>query len=390
MEQLDLRHQQVVIRVDLNVPMKNGKILNDARIQAILPTLQLALKQQAAIILLSHLGQPKEGEEDPALSLKPIAQHLQQIFKHPVRFEKHWLNGIAIQPGEIVLCENVRFNQGEAKADPLLAKQMASLGDVFVMDAFAVAHRAQASTVGITQYAKKVAAGPLLMSELNALKHVFENPRRPLLAVVGGAKVSSKLLVLESLILQVNTLILGGGIANTFIAAQGGRVGQSLYEPDLIAKAKELIDLAEKQKVDLVIPEEVVVSTQLSDSAAAYVRSTAMILPQEKILDVGPQTIKRCQALIKAAGTIIWNGPLGVFEYAPFAEGTKALAQAIANASAFSLAGGGETLAAIDKFSVKDKISYLSTGGGAFLECLEGKTLPVVAALEARAYTLRE
>lgn len=385
MEQLDLRQQRVIIRVDLNVPMENGRILHDARIQAILPTIQLVLKKGAGIILLSHLGQPKEGFDDPRFSLKPIAERLQQLLKQPVRFEKNWLTGVTIKPGEIVLCENVRFNRGESENDPVLAKQMANLGDLFVMDAFAVAHRAQASTVGIAQYAKYIAAGPLLISELNALKHALENPKHPVVAIVGGAKVSSKLWVLKSLLTQVDTLIVGGGIANTFIAALNGKMGQSLYEPDLVPMAKELMVLAEKRNINLIIPVDVVVATELFDNAISYIRSIDGVLPQEKILDVGPKTLKRCQDFLKEAATIIWNGPLGVFETKPFAKGTEILSQAIAASSAFSIAGGGETLAAIDKFGVKDKISYISTGGGAFLECLEGKTLPAVAVLEERS-----
>lgn len=407
MEKLDLANKRVLIRADLNVPMEEGKISNDSRLRAALPTLQLALDQKARIILISHLGRPKEGSYDPAFSLKPVAVRLSQLLGAEVRFEQDWLNGLEVAPGEIVLCENVRFNIGEEDNDPTLAKKMASLCDVFIMDAFGTAHRAQASTVGVAQYAPSAAAGLLLTKELNALGKIFSNPKHPIVAIVGGAKVSTKLLILKSLLQRVDTLIVGGGIANTFIKALGYSVGNSLFEPDFIPDALKLLEDAKQQGKTIVIPKDVVVentsnllgsdptklnqvSKKGSDPNQApnnqiNIKQLSDITNDDKILDVGPQSSELYAAILKKANTIIWNGPVGVFEREDFAKGTQALAEAIAESPAFSVAGGGETIAAIDKFKVADSISYISTGGAAFLEFLEGKTLPAVAVLEARA-----
>lgn len=384
MKDIDLTDKAVIIRVDLNCPMENGEISNDAKIRAILPTLALAKRCMARVLLLSHLGRPKEGEYDPNYSLKPIAKRLSELLKQPVRLSKRWLEGIPIMSGEIVLGENVRFNVGEEANDEALSRKMASLCDVFIMDAFASAHRAHASTVGIAKYAPIAAAGPLLTAELHALSVVMKQAQHPLVAIVGGAKVSSKLSVLKSLLDVVDVLIVGGGIANTFIAALGHPVGSSLYEPELIAKAKELQEYAKQRKVNLIIPEDVVLATENTNNAKTRISNCDDIQTDEKILDVGPKTTAKYADILKNAGTILWNGPVGVFEIPAFEAGTKALSMAIADSKAFSVAGGGETLAAIDKYDIKDKISYVSTGGGAFLEYLEGKILPAVAILEAR------
>lgn len=392
MQDINLDNKRVVIRVDLNVPIKDGKIQDDTRIKAILPTLKMALEKNARIILLSHLGQPKlkpdpkSSEASEAFSLKPVARRLEELMQYPIRFEKNYLLGVELAPKEIVLCENVRFNPGEMENDAGLAKQLAALGDVFIMDAFATAHRAQASTVGIAEYAPIAAAGLLLSKELAALKEALENPKRPLIAIVAGAKVSSKLPVLKSLMHLVDVLILGGGIANTFIAAEGHDVGASLYEPELIPASKQLMEEAEKNKVKLLIPSDVVLATEFSETAHTRIANVDEIQPSEKIADIGPKTLKEYESYLKSAGTILWNGPIGIFELSPFAQGTEKLAKAIADSSAFSIAGGGETLAAIDKFQVGDKISYISTGGGAFLEYIEGKTLPAVAALQKASH----
>lgn len=383
--QLDLNQKRVLMRVDLNVPMQDGKILNDARIKAILPTLRFLVKANARIMLLSHLGRPEEGVYDKTLSLKPIAVRLSELIQQPVRFVKDWLNGVEVNPGEIVLCENVRFNTGEKANDSTLSKKMATLCDVFVMDAFATAHRAEASTVGIAQYAPIAVAGPLLIAELTALQKALQDPKRPLVAIIGGSKVSDKSLLLDALLNKVDVLIVGGGIANTFIAAQGFSVGGSLLEKTFIVKAEELLSRAKKQNVQLIIPIDAIVAKEISDTSETRISDLTDIADNEKIFDVGPKTSQLISNIIQDAGTIVWNGPLGVFEMSPFEMGTKQLAEAITNAPAFSLAGGGETIAAIDKYGVSQKISYSSTGGGAFLEYLEGKTLPAVAILEARA-----
>ena len=363
MKDISLENQRVLIRVDLNVPIKEGVILDDTRIRAIIPTLEFAVKSKAKVILLSHLGRPIEGEYNAKFSLLPVAQQLSKLLKRPVDFKTDWIGGISVTPGEIVLCENVRFNVGEEANDPVLAQKMANLCDVFVMDAFATAHRAQASTVGLAQFAPKAVAGPLLMAELKALKQALETAQKPRIAIVSGAKVSDKLKMLKNLMKKVDVLMLGGGIANTFLAAQGKFIGKSLFEPDLLEEAKALLKFAETKGVQIELP----IDTVISD---------------EKILDIGPKTIERYSAIIQQASTILWNGPLGVFEVEAFSRGTESIAKAIAASKAFSIAGGGETIMALEKYGVREKISYVSTGGGAFLAYLEGEILPAVTALE--------
>lgn len=385
MENLDLDLKRVLIRQDLNVPVSNGRVTSDARIRASLPTVELALEKGAAVMLMSHLGRPVEGEADPQFSMRPVAERMSELLERPVRLETDWLDGIEIGPGEVVLCENVRFNAGEKKNDEALARRYAALCDVFVMDAFGTAHRAQASTEGVTRFAPVAAAGLLLTSELDALARGLEHPERPMLAVVGGSKVSTKLTVLETLLDKVDELIVGGGIANTFIAASGHDVGKSLYEPDLIHDAQRLIQMAHERGGSIPIPKDVVVATAFDEKAEAHVRKVEDVREDEMILDIGPLTAIEYSEIIAGAGTIIWNGPVGVFEFKNFAAGTLALAEAIARSSAYSIAGGGDTLAAIDQFGIREDVSYISTGGGAFLEFVEGKTLPAVAALEAAA-----
>ena len=384
MDEVDLNGKRVMIREDFNVPLDAGRVTSDARLKAALPTIRMALESGAAIILLSHLGRPVEGQYDEQFSLAPVAQHLSNLLSHPVRFQKDWLSGIEIQPGEIVMCDNVRFNAGEKSNNEELAQAMASLCDIFVMDAFGTAHRAQASTEGVIRYASIACAGPLLSRELYELETALKQPTRPLLAIVGGSKVSTKLTVLETLMNKVDQLIVGGGIANTFIAASGYEVGQSLYEPDLIQEAQRLIRMAHQKGGEIPIPKDVVVATSFSKDADAYVRSVNEVQPNELILDIGPLTAVDYAGMIQTAGTVIWNGPVGVFEFEQFAAGTRAIADAIEISKAFSIAGGGDTLAAIDQFDVKAGVSYISTGGGAFLEYVEGKSLPAVAALEGR------
>ncbi len=384
--ELELNQKRVLIRADLNVPMKDGKIINDARLKAIIPTLQFALNANACIILLSHLGRPTEGVYTEALSLKPIAERLSTLLNQPVRFVKDWLNGVIAEPGEIILCENVRFNKGEKANDVILAKKMAALCDIFVMDAFATAHRAEASTTGIAAYASIAVAGPLLMRELTALKKALQEPKRPLVAVIGGSKVSDKCLLLESLLDKVDVLIIGGGLANTFIAAQGYSVGSSLLEPTFIPEASALLTRAKNKRIQLLIPVDAMVATTISETAKTRISDLSDIAIDEKILDIGPKTSQLIDTIIQQAGTVVWNGPLGVFEMPPFEIGTQRLANVLAHAAAFSLAGGGETVAAIEKYGVSQEISYISTGGGAFLEYLEGKMLPAVAVLGG--YTL--
>ena len=375
--------QRVMIRLDLNVPLKNGKVASDTRILATLPTIRQALEQNAAVILLSHLGRPAEGEYDEQFSLRPVAIHLGELLDMPVRLVTDWLDGIDVAPGEVVLCENVRFNVGEKANAESLSRQMADLCDFFVMDAFGTAHRAQASTHGVAQFAPVACAGPLLVSELEALHKAMAEPARPVVAIVGGSKVSTKLTVLDSLSGSVDQLIVGGGIANTFIAAEGHEVGQSLYEPDLIDEAKRL--MASSGGASIPIPEDVVVAIEVSESAPSQIRPVADVEGDELILDIGPQTAEHYAGLLAAAGTIVWNGPVGVFEIDQFGAGTERVAHAVADSDAFSIAGGGDTLAALEKYGVKERISYVSTGGGAFLEFLEGRTLPAVAILEQRA-----
>lgn len=381
MSELNLAGQRVLIRQDLNVPIKDGKVTSDARIRASLPTIRTALEQNARIMLMSHLGRPTEGEPNDDESLAPVANHLGELLGMTVRLERDYLEqDPEVQEGEVVLLENVRFNKGEKKDDEALAKKYASLCDVYVMDAFGTAHRAQASTHGVARFAPDACAGPLLSSELEALEKALSNPKRPMVAIVGGSKVSTKLDVLNALSEKCDQLIVGGGIANTFIAAAGYNVGKSLYEADLVDQAKALMD-----KVNVPLPIDVVVATEFSDKAEAVTRNVDEVRDDEMILDVGPQTAQTYADALREAGTILWNGPAGVFEIEQFSAGTKAMAHAIADSNGFSIAGGGDTLAAIDQFGVTDRISYISTGGGAFLEYVEGKTLPAVSALRDAA-----
>ncbi|MGH8179616.1 MAG: phosphoglycerate kinase [Steroidobacteraceae bacterium] len=385
MADMDLRGKRVLIREDLNVPVQDGVITSDARIRASLPTFRYALDQHAKVFILSHLGRPEEGKPDEALSLKPVAGRLSELLGKSVPLRRDWLDGVDCEAGTAVLCENVRFNKGEKKDDAALARRMADLCDVFVMDAFGTAHRAEASTHGVVRFAKSACAGPLLVGELEALERALEKPARPLVAIVAGSKVSTKLTVLEALLAKVDKLIVGGGIANTFLAATGIGVGKSLCEVDLLDVARRLMEQARARGAEIPLPTDVVVAKELAATAHADVRSIHEVRPEERILDIGPDTADRLSDLLQSAGTIIWNGPVGVFEFEQFGEGTRAIAQAIARSKAFSLAGGGDTLAAIEKYGVEDGISYISTGGGAFLEFVEGKTLPAVAALEERA-----
>lgn len=384
MTELDLTGKRVLIREDMNVPIKDGKISDDTRIRASMPTIKHALDAGAKVMLLSHLGRPKGGP-DPKFSLKPVADYLSELLEKPVRLEENWLEGVQLEAGEVVVCENVRFNEGETKNDEELSKKMAALCDVYVMDAFGSAHRAHASTHGVAKYAPTACAGPLLAGELKALGKALDNPARPMVAIVGGAKVSGKLEVLDALSKKVDQLIVGGGIANTFIAAEGHKVGKSLYEEDLVAEAKRLSEAAKAKGGEIPVPTDVVVGKEFSESAAATQKKVSEVADDDMIFDVGPETAARYVDILKKAGTIVWNGPAGVFEFDQFGEGTKAMGMAIAEASAFSIAGGGDTVAAVGKYDISDKVSYISTGGGAFLEFLEGKKLPAVAILEERA-----
>ncbi|WP_006787540.1 phosphoglycerate kinase [Thiorhodospira sibirica] len=384
---LDLKDQRVLIREDLNVPVKDGQVTSDARIRASLPTIQHALQAGAKVMLMSHLGRPKEGVFSPEDSLAPVAAHLGQLLGQPVRLVADYLNGVDMAAGEVVLLENVRFNPGEGKNDDALSRQYAALCDIYVMDAFGTAHRAQASTHGVAKFATIACAGPLLAAELEALGKALDNPKRPLVAIVGGSKVSTKLTVLESLSKVVDQLIVGGGIANTFIAAQGHPVGKSLCEHDLIPEAKRLMEAAQAKDGVIPVPVDVRVGSEFSASTPATTKTVSEVSAEDMIFDVGPQTEATYAQLLQKAGTIVWNGPVGVFEFAQFASGTQALGEAIAASEAFSIAGGGDTLAAIDQYGLAERISYISTGGGAFLEFLEGKKLPAVAILEERAKT---
>lgn len=379
MQSFDLSGKRVLIRQDLNVPVKDGKVTSDARLLASLPTIKIALEKGARLLLMSHLGRPAEGEYDESLSLAPVAARLAELLGRPVPLVKDWLGGVDVKPGELALCENVRFNKGEKKNEDGLAQRMAALCDIFVMDAFGTAHRAEASTHGVAKFAPIACAGPLLAAELNALGKALEHPERPLLAIVGGSKVSSKLTVLDSLVSVVDQLIVGGGIANTFLVAKGFNVGKSLYEPELVDAAKRLLT-----QIDIPLPTDVVVAKEFSEQAVATIKAVDQVADDEMILDIGPQTSRHFSQLLLAAKTIVWNGPVGVFEIEQFSAGTKALSLAIAESSAFSIAGGGDTLAAVDKYEIADKVSYISTGGGAFLEFLEGKELPAVAILKQR------
>ena len=385
MADLDLAGSRVLIREDLNVPLKDGEVASDARIRAALPTLRQAAQTGARVMVMSHLGRPKEGTPDPAFSLAPVARRLGELLGREVRLVEDWLDGLDVPPGEIVLCENVRFLEGEKADDEALARRMAALCDVYVMDAFGTAHRAQASTHGVARHAPIACAGPLLCAELDALGKALARPERPLVAIVGGSKVSTKLGVLEALSNRVDQLIVGGGIANTFIAAEGHEVGTSLHEPDLVGQAARIRDAVRGRGGDIPLPTDVVVAERPTDAAVSTVKTVSDVGEGEMILDIGPKTTRAYEEAIGSAGTVVWNGPVGVFECEPFAAGTRELAHAIARSRAFSIAGGGDTLAAIDAFGVSGQVSYVSTGGGAFLEFLEGQTLPAIAALEARA-----
>jgi phosphoglycerate kinase len=382
---LDLRDKRVLIREDLNVPIQNGAVSSDARIRAALPTIQAALRAHARVIVMSHLGRPEEGKYAEEFSLAPVAKRLAQLLGIPVALKKDWLGGVEVGPGEVVLLENVRFNKGEKKDADDLARRMAALCDVYVMDAFGTAHRAEASTHGVAKYAPLVCAGPLLVSELSALETALLNPARPLLAIVAGSKVSTKLTVLESLLSKVDQLIVGGGITNTFLAALGFNVGKSLYEPNMLDICKRLLEQSKQRGIVIPMPTDVVVATEISATAEADVKNVGNVSAEDMILDIGPDSAEAMAKLVAAAGTILWNGPVGVFEFEQFGEGTRTLAMAIARSKAFSLAGGGDTLAAIEKYDIEDSISYISTGGGAFLEFVEGKKLPAVEILEQRA-----
>ncbi len=382
----DLAGKRVLIREDLNVPVEDGRVTSDARIRASLPTIKLAIEKGAKVFVTSHLGRPEEGVYADEFSLAPVAARLSELLGKPVPLKKDWLNlGVDTAPGSAVLLEKVRFNKGEKKDKEDLAKKMADLCDVFVMDAFGTAHRAEASTHGVGKFAKVACAGPLLVGELEALERALAKPARPMVAIVAGSKVSTKLTVLESLLGKVDKLIVGGGIANTFLAATGVNVGKSLQEAEMHDIARRLLETAKARGAEIPLPTDVVVAKEFAATAHADVRSIHDVRADEMILDIGPDTAERFAAMLQKAGTIVWNGPVGVFEFDQFGEGTRAIAQAIAKSPAFSLAGGGDTLAAIEKYGVEEGISYISTGGGAFLEFVEGKTLPAVAMLQSRA-----
>ncbi len=384
MGDLELRGKRVLVREDLNVPVKDGRVTSDQRIRAAVPTLKAALDAGAAVMVMSHLGRPKEGAFDEASSLEPVAASLAALLGRPVPLVRDWIDGVDVKPGAIVLCENVRFLPGETKNDEGLARRMAALCDIFVMDAFGTAHRAQASTAGVAEFAPVACAGPLLVAELEALAAALEHPKRPVVAIIGGAKVSTKIDVLKSLAAQVDELILGGGIANTVLAASGLDVGRSLVEADRVDFCKQLL-AGEFGGARVPLPVDVVVGKSLDPGETGADKSVSEVGADDMILDIGPETSRLYAEHLKSAGTIVWNGPLGVFEHPKFAAGTRAVAQAVATSAAFSIAGGGDTLAAIEQFGVTDQISYVSTGGGAFLEFLEGKKLPAVAVLEERA-----
>lgn len=384
MTDLDLSGKRVLIRQDLNVPVEAGKVTSDQRITASLPTLRAALDAGAAVMVMSHLGRPKEGAWSEADSLSPVAARLSELLGIEVPLVRDWVEGVDVAPGQLVLLENCRMNVGEKDDDEALSKQYAALCDVFVMDAFGTAHRAQASTHGVIRHAKTAAGGPLLMAELDALAKALDAPARPLLAIVAGSKVSTKLELLSSLVGKVDQLIVGGGIANTFIAALGHSVGKSLVETDLLETAKQIMADAKARGAEIPVPSDVIVAPAFAADAPATVKAVDAVEADDMILDIGPDTAKRYAAMIADAGTVVWNGPVGVFEFDAFGKGTEALARAVAASKAFSIAGGGDTLAAVDKYGIVDEVSYISTGGGAFLEFLEGKTLPAVAALDAR------
>ncbi|MAI39011.1 phosphoglycerate kinase [Alteromonas sp.] len=384
MNDMALHGQRVLIRQDLNVPVKNGKVTSDARIKASIPTIKAALDAGAAVMVMSHLGRPTEGEPAEEFSLQPVVDYLNDALDVPVKLVKDYLNGVELSDGELVILENVRFNEGEKKDDETLSKQYAALCDIFVMDAFGTAHRAQASTHGVAKFATQACAGPLLAAELDALGKALDNPKRPMVAIVGGSKVSTKLTVLKTLAEKVDQLIVGGGIANTFIAAQGHNVGKSLVEMDLTEQATQLMNNAQANGGNIPVPTDVVVGAAFDENTEAMLKHVSEVTDEDMIFDIGPDSSKALESIIKNAGTIVWNGPVGVFEFEQFSAGTKALSEAIAASDAFSIAGGGDTLAAVDKYGIADKVSYISTGGGAFLEFLEGKTLPAVAILEEK------
>ena len=385
MNDLDLAGKRVLIREDLNVPVQNGVVTSDARIRASLPTIVAAQKAGARVMVMSHLGRPEEGVPVEEFSLAPVAARLSELLGRRVRFEREWLDGVTAEPGEVVLLENVRFNKGEKKNRDELAQKMAALCDVYVMDAFATAHRAEASTHGVGRFAPVACAGPLLTNELDALEQALSQPKRPLVAIVAGSKVSTKLTVLDNLLGKVDRLIVGGGIANTFLAAAGFGIGKSLHEAEMVETARGLLERSKQSGVDIPLPSDVVVGREFSASAEADVKPVGEVAADEMILDIGPDTAERFAAALGGAGTVVWNGPVGVFEFDQFGEGTRAIAQAVARSPAFSIAGGGDTIAAIEKYGVAQDISYISTAGGAFLEFLEGKKLPAVEMLEQRA-----
>ena len=385
MANLELRGKRVLIREDLNVPVQNQQVTSDARIRAALPTIETARRAGARVMVMSHLGRPEEGVYDAEFSLTAVAARLSELLGVKVRLVRDWLDGVDCEPGQVVLLENVRFNEGEKKNRDELAQRMAALCDVYVMDAFATAHRAEASTHGVAKYAPVACAGPLLISELEALEKALDAPKRPLVAIVGGSKVSTKLTVLENLLGKVDRLIVGGGIANTFLAAAGHPIGKSLHEADMVGVARELLERSRGSQVEIPLPSDVVVAKEFSASAEADVKGVDEVVATDMILDIGPDTADRFAATLKGAGTVVWNGPVGVFEFDQFGEGTRVLALAVARSPAFSIAGGGDTIAAIEKYGVGEDISYISTAGGAFLEFLEGKKLPAVDVLEQRA-----
>jgi len=386
MTDLDLSNKRVLMRQDFNVPLEDGRITSDTRIRAAVPSiLEVLAIEGTSVLLMSHLGRPEEGHFEARYSLAPVAERLTELLGLPVRLEREWLDGVEVAPGEVVLCENVRFNRGEKANDEALARRMGALADVFVMDAFGTAHRAQASTEGVARFAPEACAGPLLVREIMTLRDALEDPDKPLLAIVGGAKVSSKLTVIEALLKRCDQLIVGGGIANTFIAATGHEVGKSLHEPDLVPEAQRLIRLAHELGGNIPIPKDVKVADRFDPEAEATIRRLDEVTDDDMILDIGPLTAADYSDIIWSAGTVIWNGPVGVFEFENFRHGTQAVAEAVADSNCYSIAGGGDTLAAIDLFGIAENISYISTGGGAFLEYVEGKKLPAIAVLEARA-----
>ncbi|MFV9984521.1 MAG: phosphoglycerate kinase [Francisella endosymbiont of Hyalomma asiaticum] len=385
LKDVDLKDKKVLVRVDFNVPVKDGKVTSKVKIEAAIPTIQYILDQGGAMILMSHLGRPTEGEYNPQFSLEPVAEALSQIINKPVKFAKGWLGGVDVKAGEIVMCENVRFNNGEKKADEDLSKKIASLGDVFVMDAFATAHRAQASTYGVAKYVPVACAGILLTNEIQALEKALKSPKKPMAAIVGGSKVSTKLSLLYNFLDKVEILIVGGSIANTFLKAEGYNVGNSLYEQDLVAEVRDILTKARTLGVNIPIPVDVRVAKEFSENAQAITKKVSDVADDEMILDIGPESEKEITELLKSVNTILWNGPIGVFEFDNFATGTKALSLAIAQSVAFSVAGGGDTIAAIEKFGIKDQVSYISTAGGTFLEFFEGKKLSAVEILKEKA-----